>query len=117
MTFLNRFVNPIVRAILRSPLHGVLSGRLLLLTYTRGNGETRTIPVGYALDGQTVRIAVGAAEHKRWWRAVRRHPEVTLLIRGVRSGGPSRASPSDNAVTVEVDLGGRVSASRALESP
>jgi hypothetical protein len=106
--FLNRFVNPIVRAILHSPLHGLLSGRLLLLTYTRGNGEPRTIPVGYARDGDAVRISVGGASHKRWWRAVRRNPDVTLLIRGVRRTGSASVVVGD-PVTVEVNLGGRVS--------
>jgi hypothetical protein len=106
LALLNRVVNPIVRTILRSPLHFVLSGQLLLLTYTRGNGETRTIPVGYARDGQRVRIVVGAAEHKRWWRAVRRDREVVLVVRRVRYAGVASVTVGD-AVTVDVELGGR----------
>jgi hypothetical protein len=108
MFFLNHFVNPIVRVILRSPLHGLLSGRLLLLTYTRANGEPRTIPVGYTRDGDAVRITVGGAEHKRWWRAVRRRPDVTLLVRGVPLSGLATVAVGDT-VTVDIDLGGRVS--------
>ena len=34
-SFYNRLVNPVVRAILRSPVHGLLSRSLVLLTYTR----------------------------------------------------------------------------------
>jgi hypothetical protein len=104
--FLNRFVNPIVRTILRSPLHPLLSRRLLLLTYTRANGERRTIPVGYTREGDAVRIAVGAAEHKRWWRAVRGHPDVVLLVRGARCAGVASVAVGDT-VTVAVVIGGR----------
>lgn len=106
MALLNRVVNPIVRAILRSPLHGLLSRRLLLLTYTRGNGQLSTIPVGYTRQRDTIRIAVGAAEHKRWWRAVRRHPDVALVVRGVRRTGCASVTVGD-VVTVDVNFGGR----------
>jgi hypothetical protein len=104
--FLNQVVNPIVRAILRSPLHSMLSNRLARLTYTRGNGESRTIPVGYAPDGDSVRITVGAADPKRWWRAVRRNPDVTLAIRRARRTGRASVTAGD-PVRVDVRLGGR----------
>ena len=106
----NRFVNPLVRTILRSRLHPLLSGRLAALDDTRGNGEQRTIPVGYARKGDAVRIAVGAAEHKRWWRAVRRRPDVALVVRGVRQPGVATVTEVP-AVTVDVIFGGRDSAS------
>jgi hypothetical protein len=36
-----------MRALLRSPLHGLLSGMLMLLSYTgRKSGRTYTIPIG-----------------------------------------------------------------------
>ncbi|MDX6233978.1 MAG: hypothetical protein QOH68_3060 [Nocardioidaceae bacterium] len=106
---LNHVANPIVRIILRSPLHPVLSGQLALLSYTRGNGRSSTIPVGYTLDGDVVRVSVGAAEHKRWWRAVRRDPDVEMVVRGARRTGRARVTVGDT-VMVDVDLGGRVSA-------
>jgi hypothetical protein len=110
LALLNRFVNPIVRTILRSPLHPLLSGRLAVLTYTRDNGESRTIPVGYTPNRDSMRIMVGAAEHKRWWRAVRRHEDVALLVRGVRRTGRASVTVGDT-VTVDVSLGGRDSIS------
>lgn len=40
--------NTVVRPLLRSRLHGVLSGRLMLLDYTGGkSGQRYTFPVGY----------------------------------------------------------------------
>ena len=42
---LNRVVNPLVRGVLRSPAHRVLSGRLALLTVTgRRSGRTFRSP-------------------------------------------------------------------------
>ncbi len=46
------WVNRIVRFLLRSPLHPVLSGNTLLLTITgRMSGKQYTIPVSYIQDG------------------------------------------------------------------
>jgi len=43
-------LNPLMRALLRSPLHGLLSGMLMLLSYTgRKSGKVYTIPIGYFL--------------------------------------------------------------------
>jgi hypothetical protein len=45
----NRVVNPLVRALLRSPAHRVMSRGVLLLTYTgRRSGRRYTLPVQYA---------------------------------------------------------------------
>jgi deazaflavin-dependent oxidoreductase (nitroreductase family) len=42
-----RCVNPLMKALLRSPLHGLLSKKLMLLTVTgRRTGRTYTLPVG-----------------------------------------------------------------------
>ena len=48
----NRFINPFVKAVLRSPVHRLLSGSLVLLTYTgRRSGRRYTLPVMYAEQG------------------------------------------------------------------
>ena len=66
---LNRTGNPVVKAVLRSPAHRLLSGQLALITVTgRVSGREYTIPVLYERDGGTVRIEVGWPERKRWWR-------------------------------------------------
>ncbi len=49
-------VNPLVAGILRSRVHSLLSGRLMLLTYTgRKSGRARTIPVEHADAAHVVR--------------------------------------------------------------
>ena len=76
--------NPVVRAVLRSPLHGMLSGGLLLLTYTgRRSGTVYTIPVGYRREGDALLVTVGWPEHKLWWRNLREPGAVvTARVRG-----------------------------------
>ncbi len=76
--------NPVVRAVLRSPLHGMLSGGLLLLTYTgRRSGTAYTIPVGYRREGETLLVTVGWPERKLWWRNLREPGAiVTARVRG-----------------------------------
>lgn len=44
-------VNPVLRTLLRSPVHGLASDHLLLLTVTgRKTGTAYTFPVGYEQD-------------------------------------------------------------------
>jgi hypothetical protein len=72
MWFMNKFVNPLVRLILRSPLHGLMDGSLLLIIYRgRKSGKDYTLPVQYARDGSTIYIVPGMPEKKTWWRNLR----------------------------------------------
>ena len=65
----NRTANPILRAVLRSPFHPLLSRGLALITVTGGrSGPRYTFPVGYRQDRDRVIINVGWPERKRWWR-------------------------------------------------
>lgn len=104
---MNRTVNPIVRAVLRSPAHGLLSRRVALLTVTgRRSGRTFTFPVMYRRDGSHVTLTVGSPERKRWWRNLRGGAAVELMLGRVRYAGTARAQgDEDGAVTVDVELG------------
>jgi deazaflavin-dependent oxidoreductase (nitroreductase family) len=80
------FVNPVVRGLLHSPAHRVLSGSVLLLAYTgRRSGVRRELPAMYAvLSGRYV-VAVGQPETKTWWRNfVDEDRPVTVTIAGRR---------------------------------
>ena len=105
-TLINRVVNPVVRGVLRSPVHGVASGRLALITVTgRRSGRTFTFPVGYSQDGETVRITVGWPEQKQWWRNLREEAPVAIRLHGVdRSGMAVAHGDERTGVTVEVRL-------------
>jgi hypothetical protein len=48
-----RAINPFITALLRSPLHALVSKHMMLLTYTgQLAGLQRTLPVGYLRDGR-----------------------------------------------------------------
>jgi len=101
--FLNRFVNPVVAAVLRSRLHGLLSGRLLLLTYTGAvSGASHTIPAAYGEREGLLEIRVGAPEEKRWWRNLRGGAPVELRLRGRRVMATAEAIESEGSVRVVV---------------
>lgn len=96
--------NPVVRAVLRSPAHRLLSGGLLLLTYTgRRSGAAYTIPVGYRRDGTALLITVGWPERKLWWRSLREPgAAVTARVRG--EDVPMRAEVRERGEDVTVVL-------------
>jgi hypothetical protein len=95
-----------VRTVLRSPLHGLVSDRLALITVTgRRSGRKYTFPVGYEQEGDRVQITVGWPEGKRWWRNLRQGGEVQLWLRGVERNGQALARRDERSgVTVEVVL-------------
>jgi hypothetical protein len=92
-------LNPLVGAVLRSPLHWLLSPGLALLSVTgRRSGRTFTFPVGYQRDGKTVTIAVSEAREKQWWRNLREPAEVELRLRGrLRRGRGELVAPESEA--------------------
>ncbi len=102
----NRTANPVVRAVLSSPLHPVLSRGLALITVTgRRSGRRYTFPVGYRQDGDRVIVNVGSPERKRWWRNLRHGGRVEMGIRGRRQAGHAQAHGDERSgVTVEVLL-------------
>jgi hypothetical protein len=75
-------MNPLIRGLLRSPLHRLLSGQLLLLGYTgRVSGRRYSIPIGYfAWDEGSILSFSGS----RWWTNLRDSQPVSLTIKGVR---------------------------------
>lgn len=78
-TRFQRFLNSVMRGVLRSPLHPVLSGRILVINVTgRKTGKVYRIPVGYVEhDGA---ILIGTAG--KWRLNLPAHPEVAVLLRG-----------------------------------
>jgi hypothetical protein len=85
---LQRFSNLFVIGLLRSPLHRLADGSLLLITFRgRRSGRRFTIPVMYAERDGRLTIFVGHAERKRWWRNLRGGAEVEVRLRGRRLTG------------------------------
>jgi Protein of unknown function (DUF998)/F420H(2)-dependent quinone reductase len=96
-----RAINPLVSAILRSPLHGLLSQYVLLLTYTgRKSGRTYTLPVGYVRQGDAITICSGV---HRWWRNLRGGAPVAVLLQGRRRTGRAEAIEDRDALVAEAE--------------
>jgi F420H(2)-dependent quinone reductase len=88
---LKQVVNPIVRSILRSSLHGILSRSLMLITYTgRLSDRAFTIPVMYAQRNGDLLVYVGHHERKSWWRNLLGGAPVHARVRGADLAGVAR---------------------------
>lgn len=88
MWFMNKIANPMVRLILGSRFHGLLSTALLLLTYRgRKSGKEYTLPVQYAQQGNKVYILPGMPQQKTWWRNLKEGRAVQVTLRGQQRPG------------------------------
>ena len=75
--------NVIVSAVLRSPIHRVMSGSIDLIRYTgRRSGRVITIPTQYACLGDDVIVLVGRPASKVWWRNFTDERDADVLVRG-----------------------------------
>ena len=85
LTVQGRLGNPLVRMLLRSPLHRVLDGSFLVLHLTgRKTGRRYNIPVGYVdMDGRFVMVTVAR------WRVNLRAARRT----GAHGAGTARRGP------------------------
>jgi deazaflavin-dependent oxidoreductase (nitroreductase family) len=75
-----RFVNPLMRALLRSPLHRMLDKNLMLLTVTgRKTGRSYTLPVGrHELPDGTFVLSAGG----NWRHNLRGGADVRVTVDG-----------------------------------
>jgi deazaflavin-dependent oxidoreductase (nitroreductase family) len=80
--------NPLVVLVLRSPLHRLFSKALLLVSYAgRRTGQTRTLPVMYARDGDRLLVLVAHPGRKVWWRNFDGAPRRAVVRERGRSVG------------------------------
>lgn len=90
-------INPIMKTLLRSPLHRLVSDALLLITFTgRQSGRTYTTPVGYEeLDGT---LYITSQTDRVWWKNLRGGAEVEVRLRGDRRVGYAEVIEDNGAV-------------------
>jgi deazaflavin-dependent oxidoreductase (nitroreductase family) len=71
--------NSAMKFVLRSPVHGMVSKTVLLITFAgRKSGKTYTTPVSYSQSGDQVSIFT----HANWWKNLHIEAPVTLRIQG-----------------------------------
>lgn len=74
-------INPTIRFLLCSPIHGLWSSSLMLISFTgRRSGKVFTTPVRYITDGETIRCFTSS--ENQWWRNLRGGAKVTLRVQG-----------------------------------
>jgi F420H(2)-dependent quinone reductase len=114
----NRVVNPLVRALLRSPAHRVMSRGVLLLTYTgRRSGRRYTLPVQYARADHGLILWPEDHDRKRWWRNLQPPAPVQLWVAGRELHGTAQVlvdDPAQIADALTIFLARFPSARRAL---
>jgi deazaflavin-dependent oxidoreductase (nitroreductase family) len=99
-----KLYNPIVSWLLHSPLHGLIGGSTMLITFTgHKSGKIYTTPVNYVWDDHT--LLVVSLKDRLWWRNLRVSAPVTVCVRGQTFRGVGRAFESEEAV----DEGGLLS--------
>lgn len=83
-------LNPPVRALLRSPLHGIASANLALLCYRgRKSGRAFETPLSFVREGSIVRFL--SSRNTRWWTNFKEGPTpVEVEIARERHPGIAR---------------------------
>lgn len=77
------FMNKVMMFLLRSPLHALFSRALVLVSYTgRRTGRSVSLPVQYALAGDTIWVLVGRPDTKSWWKNFVGAAPARLRLRG-----------------------------------
>ncbi|MEA4907418.1 MAG: nitroreductase family deazaflavin-dependent oxidoreductase [Chloroflexi bacterium] len=88
-------VNRAMKAVLRSPLHGLVSKTVLLITFTGcKSGKPYSTPVSYSWQGDAVYIFT----HATWWKNLCGGAPVTLRIRGREIQGLAEPVDGDQPV-------------------
>lgn len=89
------WLNRIMIGLLRSPLHRLVSGSILLITFSgRKSGKLYTTPISYSRQGE----AIIAFTHGAWWKNLRGGALVTLGLQGNVVQGDAEAIAAEPEV-------------------
>lgn len=89
------WLNRTMSWVLRSPLHRIISGSVMLITFTgRRSGKRYTTPISYSRQGEQII----AFTHSPWWKNLRDGASVTLRLQGRDQQGYAQAIADDPAI-------------------
>jgi hypothetical protein len=89
--------NPIMVWLLRSPLHGMLSGNMMVLNYVgRKSGKAYHLPVSYIRLGET--LLTISYKRRTWWRNLRGGAPVTIRLQGKDVNGRAEVVEDEQGV-------------------
>ena len=94
--FYNRLVNPVMRGLLRSPLHGLASGNIAILHFTgRKSGRRINTPLSYVRESG--RVLFLSSRNTHWWKNFRDGERaVEVEIAGERLPGKAVLHEGDS---------------------
>lgn len=97
-----RLLNPVLKWLLGSPLHPLLSPFFMLLGWTgRKTGGSYSTPVSYVREGDRVFVTTG----DRWWRNLVGGGQVRLLLAGrSRTGTATPLTDREESIAVHARL-------------
>jgi deazaflavin-dependent oxidoreductase (nitroreductase family) len=100
---INDLYNPLVKLILRSPFHPMISGNTILLAFTgRKSGKPYSTPINYAIDGNT--ITVISKRSRTWWKNLQGGAPVKVVVQGQERCGTAEAIvPDDKTILTEIE--------------
>jgi deazaflavin-dependent oxidoreductase (nitroreductase family) len=89
--------SPMTIWLLKSPLHGMISKGVLLVTVTgRKSGKTISTPTNYVRDGNSLWVI--SWRDRTWWRNLRGGANVRLLLAGKSVEGRGQVIEEEKAV-------------------
>jgi hypothetical protein len=101
----NRVANRILSPLLHSRAGARLGRRLAVVEYLgRRTGQRHQLVTQYILDGTTVRIDVGMAERKTWWRNFQQPHPIRLRLAGFTHDASARVMRDGDQVRVIAEL-------------
>ncbi|HTX79544.1 MAG TPA: nitroreductase family deazaflavin-dependent oxidoreductase, partial [Longilinea sp.] len=93
--------NGFMKALLRSPLHGMMSANTLVITLTgRKTGKPVSTPVNYVEDGK--QLIITSKPDRSWWRNARGGADVELQLRGHKVTGRAQVVEEPTAVAIQL---------------
>jgi hypothetical protein len=93
-----RIVNVVVKALLSSPLHGLMSKNRMLLTFRgRKSGKVYTTPVSYFREGESIVCFTDSP----WWKNLRGGAPVRICLTGRDLAGMAYPIDTDTEAIVK----------------
>jgi deazaflavin-dependent oxidoreductase (nitroreductase family) len=89
--------NPMMKWMLRSPLHGILDKRTLVIRYKgRKSGKVYETPVNYVQEDGSLLIT--SYRQRTWWRNLLGSAPVDVILKGKERHGTAEAFTRDEEV-------------------
>ena len=88
-------INRVMRLLLNSPLHGLMSGSVMVIYFTgRRTGRRRSTPVRYLREAES-RVVCLTGRETGWWPNFLDPCDVELQLAGRRVAALAHAQPDD----------------------